>query len=111
MPEMMVWPVSWSVWTWNVGSSSASLARPTDILSCSALVLGSTATEMTGVANSMDSRMIGCFSSQRVSPVVVFLRPTQATMSPAEQASRSTRSLAFISRMRPRRSRLSLTEL
>ena len=29
----------------------------------------------------------------------------------AEQASRSTRSLAFISRMRPRRSRLSLTEL
>jgi hypothetical protein len=50
MPAMMVWPVSWSVWTRKVGSSSASLARPTDILSCSALDFGSTATSMTGSA-------------------------------------------------------------
>ena len=39
------------------------------IFSWSALVLGSTATEITGTANVMDSSAIGCFSSQIVSPV------------------------------------------
>ena len=43
--------------------------------------------------------------AHRVSPVVEFLKPTQATMSPAAASSRSIRSAAFISRMRPRRSR------
>ena len=41
------------------------------------------ATRMTGSGNSMLSRMMGCFSSHRVSPVVVFFRPTAAAMSPA----------------------------
>ena len=31
----------------------------------------------------IDSRMIGCFSSQNVSPVVVFLTPITAAISPA----------------------------
>ncbi len=35
-----------------------------------------------GSGNSMDSRMMGCLSSHRVSPVVVFFRPTAAAMSP-----------------------------
>ena len=39
------------------------------IFSWSALVLGSTATEITGTAKVMDSSAIGCFSSQMVSPV------------------------------------------
>ena len=43
---------------------------------------GSMATWMTGSGNSIFSRMIGCSSSQRVSPVVVFLRPTAAAISP-----------------------------
>ena len=38
--------------------------------------MGSMATRMTGSGNSMDSRMMGAFSSHRVSPVVVFFRPT-----------------------------------
>ena len=91
--------------TWKVGSSSASLVRARDILSCSALVLGSMATSITGLANSIFSRTISLPSSHRVSPVVEFLKPTQATMSPAAASSRSIRSAAFISRMRPRRSR------
>jgi hypothetical protein len=79
---MMVWPVSSSVYVLKVGSSSASFIRATPIFSCPALVFGSMATRMTGSGKSMDSRMIGCFSSQRVSPVVVFFSPTAAAMSP-----------------------------
>ena len=73
MPAMMVWPVSSSVRTRKVGSSSASFIRLSPSRSWSTLVLGSMATEMTGSGNSMDSRTIGLPSSQRVSPVVVTL--------------------------------------
>ena len=83
MPEMMVWPVSLSVRRRNVGSSSASRCKAVDILSASALVLGSIATEMTGSGKLIDSRMIGLPRSDSVSPVNVCLRPTMATMSPA----------------------------
>ena len=83
MPAMMVWPVSSSVWTWKVGSSSDSEASALPILSWSTLVLGSMATWMTGSGKSIFSRMIGCLSSQRVSPVVVSFMPMPATMSPA----------------------------
>ena len=107
MPAMMVWPVSWFVDTRNVGSSSASFCSATPILSCSAFVFGSTAMSMTGSANSMDSRMMGCFSSQSVSPVDTSFRPTTATMSPAWQASMSTRWFECICRRRPMRSFLS----
>ena len=51
MPEITVWPVSSSNFTTKVGSSSESLASPAPSLSWSALVLGSTATEMTGMGN------------------------------------------------------------
>ena len=83
MPEMTVWPVSSSVRTWKVGSSSESAARALLILSWSALVFGSTATWMTGSGNSSSSSTIGWAGSQSVSPVRVFLRPMPATMSPA----------------------------
>ena len=53
------------------------------ILSWSALVFGSIATEMTGSGNLIDSSMIGLSGSQSVSPVKVFFRPMIAAMSPA----------------------------
>ena len=49
IPEMSVCPVSSSVSTRKVGSSSASRARPLPSLSWSAFDFGSTATEMTGL--------------------------------------------------------------
>ena len=60
MPAMMVWPVSSSVWTWKVGSSSDSALSALPSLSWSTLVLGSMATEITGSGNSMRSSTIGC---------------------------------------------------
>ena len=59
----------------------------------------------------MRSSTIGCAGSQSVSPVVVFLRPTAATMSPANTASLSSRWFACIWRMRPIRSFLSFVAL
>ena len=59
MPAMMVWPVSSSVWTWKVGSSSESQPSALPSLSWSTLVLGSMATEITGSGNSMRSSTIG----------------------------------------------------
>ena len=84
MPAMIVWPVSLSVRTRNVGSSSASLASAWPSFSCSALVLGSIAMSMTGSGKTIDSSSTGASSAHSVSPVVVFLRPTAATMSPAD---------------------------
>ena len=106
MPEITVWPVSSSVRTWKVGSSSDSAARALPILSWSALVLGSTATWMTGSGNSSASSTIGCLGSDSVSPVLVSLSPMAATMSPANTASMSSRWLACICRRRPIRSLL-----
>ncbi len=83
MPEILVWPVSLSVSTLKVGSSCISLARPLDSFSWSPLLLGSTASEMTGAGNEIDSSTTGSSGSQIVSPVVTFLRPTAAAMSPA----------------------------
>ena len=59
MPEMIVWPVSSSVRTWNVGSSSDSAPSALPSLSWSTFVLGSIATEMTGSGNSIRSSTIG----------------------------------------------------
>ena len=67
MPAMIVWPVSVSVRTRNVGSSSASLASDEPSFSWSALVFGSMAMSMTGSGNTIDSRSTGCFlAAQRV---------------------------------------------
>ena len=79
----MVWPEASSVFTWNVGSSSASLANDIPSLSTSALVLGSTAIPITGSGKSMLSRIIGDFSAESVSPVLMSLNPTAAPISPA----------------------------
>ena len=111
MPAMIVWPVSRSVWTTNVGSSSESELSALPSLSWSFLVLGSIATEITGVGNSMRSSTIGCARSHSVSPVVVCLNPRPATMSPAYATSMSSRWSACIRRMRPIRSLRSLVEL
>ena len=59
IPQMIVWPVSSSVRTWNVGSSSDSEFSALPSLSWSILVLGSMATEMTGSGNSIRSRITG----------------------------------------------------
>ncbi len=83
MPEISVWPVSSLVWTWNVGSSSARRPSATDIFSWSDLVLGSTATLMTGSGNVIVSSLIGSSGAASVSPVTICLMPTAAAMSPA----------------------------
>ena len=75
-PAMSVWPVSSSVPTRKVGSSSASRWSAVASLSWSAFVVGSIATEMTGSGKSIDSSRIGAVSTASVSPVVVCLRPT-----------------------------------
>ena len=104
MPAMIVWPVSSSVRTWNVGSSSDRAPSALPSLSWSSFVFGSIATQMTGSGNSMRSSTMGCAGSQSVSPVVVFFRPTTATMSPEKTPVLSSRWLACIWRMRPTRS-------
>ena len=111
MPAMMVWPVSWSVRTRKVGSSSASLTSAIPSLSCSAFVLGSMAMSMTGSGNTIDSSSTAEPVAHRVSPVVVLLRPTAATMSPAPTSSTSSRWFACIWSRRPTRSLESLVEL
>ena len=111
MPEISVWPVSSSVRTRKVGSSSVSRWRPAPSLSWSPFVFGSIATEITGSGNSIDSRRIGAVSMASVSPVDVFLSPTMAAISPAPMSSRSSRELACIWRMRPTRSVLPVVTL
>ena len=111
IPEIIVWPLSSSVLTLNEGSSWASLPKATPIFSWSALVLGSTATEITGSGNSMRSRIILSLSAQSVSPVVVSLRPIAAAISPARTSLISSLLLACICTIRPTRSRFILTEL
>ena len=111
MPEMRVWPDSWSLVTRKVGSSSARRCRAIAILSWSALVFGSTASSMTGSGKLIASSTIGLASSHSVSPVKVCFSPTAAAMSPALTESISSRWLACISRMRPMRSLVSLVEL
>jgi hypothetical protein len=96
MPEMMVWPVSSSVRTWKVGSSSASRWMAVPSLSWSALVFGSIATLMTGAGNVIDSRMTGPDGAHRVSPVEVFFSPITATICPATADGRSSRLFACI---------------
>ena len=83
MPEILVWPVSLSVSTLKVGSSCISFARPAPSFSWSLFVFGSTASAMTGAGKLIDSSTTGCAGSLMVSPVVTFLRPTAAAMSPA----------------------------
>ena len=83
MPEIRVWPVSSSVRTRKVGSSSESRCRPDPSLSWSAFVFGSILTSITGSGKEIVSRRIGWSGSHRVSPVKVSFKPTIAPMSPA----------------------------
>ena len=83
MPEITVWPVSSSVRTMKVGSSSPRRPRATPIFSWSTLVFGSIETCTTGSGKLIVSRRIGASGAQSVSPVVVCLMPTPAAMSPA----------------------------
>ena len=79
--------------------------------SWSCLVFGSMARPMTGSGKVIRSRITGSAVSVSVSPVVVDLRPTAATMSPAETLSTSSRWFACIIRSRPTRSLRSLVAL
>ena len=81
------------------------------IFSWSAFVFGSTACEITGSGKIMRSRMMTWSGWQSVSPVVASRRPTAAAMSPARTSLISSRWLACICRMRPRRSFLCLIGL
>ena len=83
MPLISVWPVCSSTRTRKVGSSSARRCSALASLSWSALLLGSTAIEITGSGNSIASNTIGVPGSASVSPVKVCFRPTIAPMSPA----------------------------
>ncbi len=85
MPLITVWPLSISLATRKDGSSCAKRLSAMPIFSWSALVLGSTATSMTGSGNSIFSRMMGFAGSHSVSPVVVFFSPHSAMMSPASR--------------------------
>ena len=96
MPAMIVCPVSSSVRTWKVGSSSASRWMAVPSLSWSPLVRGSIATLITGAGNVIDSRITGLAGSLSVSPVVVSFRPITATIWPAIAVGRSSRLLACI---------------
>ncbi len=111
MPAMTVWPVSSSVFTRKVGSSSERRASAVASFSWSALVLGSMASLMTGSGKVIRSRITGSLASASVSPVVVLLSPTAATMSPAWIWSTSSRWLACIISSRPIRSLRSLVAL
>ena len=91
IPEISVWPVSSSVRTRKVGSSSERRCRPEPSLSWSAFVFGSIATAMTGSGKSIASSRMGAVSIASVSPVVEALRPTAAAISPAPISSRSSR--------------------
>ena len=82
IPAMSVCPVSSSVRTRKVGSSSASRWRAVASLSWSAFVFGSMATEMTGSGKFIASRRMGAVSTASVSPVVVCFSPTSAAISP-----------------------------
>ena len=67
MPAMIVWPVSSSVRTWKVGSSSARRWIAVPSFSWSLLVFGSIATWMTGAGKFIDSRTTGfCGVAQRL---------------------------------------------
>ena len=63
---MIVWPVSSSVLTVKVGSSSESRWIAVPSFSWSLLVLGSIATSMTGAGNDIDSRTTGFWRSLSV---------------------------------------------
>ena len=96
MPAMIVWPVSSSVCTRKVGSSSASRWMAMPSFSWSDFVFGSMACSMTGAGKSIDSSTTGCDMSASVSPVVVSFRPITATIWPAPTLAISSRLLACI---------------
>ncbi len=108
---MIVWFVSLSVWTRNVGSSCMSFASAMPIFSWSAFVFGSIESVMTGSGNFIDSRTTMWSRSQIVSPVVTLFRPTAAAMSPAQTSLISSRLFACIFRSRPMRSFVCFVEL
>ncbi len=97
--------------TRSVGSSCTSFWIAMPSFSWSALVFGSIASWITGSGKMIDSSATGCRSSQMVSPVTTFFRPTAAQMSPARISVISSRLLACIFTRRPTRSRRPLATL
>ena len=111
MPEMSVSPVSRSDCTLKDGSSMASLESAKPNRSWSDLLLGSMAMDMTGSGKSMDSRIMGLSGSHRLWPVMVFLSPNTAAISPAQSVLISSRLSAYIRTSLPMRSFLVVLQL
>ncbi len=82
MPEITVWPVSSSVRTWKVGSSSPRRCSAWPSFSWSTFVFGSIERCTTGSGKFIVSSTTGASGAASVSPVVVCLMPTPAAMSP-----------------------------
>ena len=108
MPAMIVWPVSWSVRTRKVGSSSARRDSAMPILSWSALVFGSTATWITGSGNLMFSSTTGLSGSQMRIAGEGLLRADHRGDIAGVTSLISSRWLACICSRRPMRSLLAL---
>ena len=111
IPEIIVCPVSSSDWTLNVGSSSASFWSPSESFSSSALDFGSIATDITGSGKVIDSNWIKSDEADKVSPVLAFLSPTPATISPAQMKSISSLELECILKILPSLSSLPVVVL
>ena len=112
IPEIIVCPVSSSVYVLNVGSSAANFCNPNESFSVAAFEAGSRAWEITGSGNCIFSRTnFGDFSPTNVSPVVVTFNPTAAAISPVLTSSISSLWLACISKIRPILSFSPLVEL
>ena len=91
MPAMIVWPVSSSVLTVKVGSSSERRWIAVPSFCWSPLVLGSMATSITGAGKVIDSRITGSDCEHSVCPVLVSFRPMTATIWPAPTEAISSR--------------------
>ena len=111
IPFIIVCPDSSSDVTLNEGSSFANLPNASPIFSWSALVFGSTAISMTGSGNSIGSKRTPFSLSHNVCPVIVFLRPASATISPALASFISSLELACINSILPTLSSFSFDEL
>ncbi len=104
MPEIKSSPVSSLVTARKVGSSRIMRPITSPSLSRSAERLGSSDMAITVSGKWILDSWMGWSSSHKVSPVIVFLRPITAEMSPERISSIASRLLACMRTRRPMRS-------
>ena len=100
IPEIRVWPVSWSVRTRKVGSSSDRRQQAPCELVLVALRLRLDRDRDDRLGVSIDSSLIGAVSTASSRRVDVFFRPTSAAISPAPISALLAMVSACICRMR-----------